>query len=66
VPVTRTGGFLVRSIFYSAPSQLIGQRLRVHLYDDHLEAFPGSTLVVTHPRTRRRGDGHRVHVINYH
>jgi len=66
VPVTRTGGFLVKSIFYSAPSQLIGQRLRVHLYDDRLEAFLGSTLVVTHPRARRRGDGHRVHVINYH
>jgi hypothetical protein len=66
VPVTRTGGFLVKSIFYSAPSQLIGQRLRVHLYDDRIEAFLGGTLVVSHPRARGRGDGHRVHVINYH
>lgn len=66
VPVTRTGGFLVRSIFYSAPSQLIGQRLRVHLYDDRIKAFLGGTLVVTHSRARGRGDGHRVHVINYH
>ena len=66
VPVTRTGGFLVKSIFYSAPSQLIGQRLRVHLYDDRIEAFLGGTLVVNHPRARGRGDGHRVHVINYH
>jgi hypothetical protein len=66
VPVTRTGGFLVKSIFYSAPSQLIGQRLRVHLYDDRIEAFLGGTLVVSHPRARGRVDGHRVHVINYH
>lgn len=66
VPVTRTGGFLVKSIFYSAPSQLIGQRLRVHLYDDRIEAFLGGTLVVSHPRARGRCDGHRVHVINYH
>ncbi len=66
VPVTRTSGFLVKSIFYSAPSQLIGQRLRVHLYDDRLEAFLGSSLVVSHTRARGRGDGHRVHVINYH
>jgi len=66
VPVTRTGGFLVKSIFYSAPSQLIGQRLRVHLYDDRIEAFLGGTLVVTHPRARGRDNGQRVHVINYH
>jgi Mu transposase-like protein len=65
-PVTRTGGFLIKSIFYSAPSQLIGQRLRVHVYDDRIEAFLGGTLVVSHPRARGRGDGHRVHVINYH
>ncbi|MBV0913766.1 IS21 family transposase [Rhodobacteraceae bacterium ASV31] len=67
VPVARTGGFLVKSIFYSTPSQLIGQRLRVHLYDDRLEeALLGSTLVVSHLRARGRVDGHRVHVINYH
>ncbi len=66
VPVTRMGGFLVKSIFYSAPSQLIGQRLRVHLYDDRIEAFLGGTLVVTHARARGRVDGHRVHVISYH
>jgi hypothetical protein len=65
-PVTRTGGFLIKSIFYSAPSQLIGQRLRVHLYDDRIEAFLGSTLVVSHSRARGRNDGHRVHVIDYH
>ena len=65
-PVTRTGGFLIKSIFYSAPSQLIGQRLRVHLYDDRIEAFLGGTLVVTHPRARGRNNGQRVHVINYH
>ena len=58
VPVTRTGGFLVKSVFYSAPSQLIGQRLRVHVYDDRIEAFPGATLVAHHPRahsSKRRG-----------
>ncbi len=66
VPVSRIGGFLVKSNFYSAPSQLIRQRLRVHLYDDRIEAFLGATVVVSHPRARGRGDGHRVHVINCH
>jgi len=45
-PVTRTGGFLIKSIFYSAPSQLIGQRLRVFTSTmTAFEAFSGR-----HPR----------------
>ena len=63
--VTRTGGFLVYRVFYSAPSQLIGKRLRVHVYDDRIEAFLGATHVVTHPRRRSRGDGTRLHRVNY-
>ena len=63
--VTKTGGFLVHQVFYSAPSQLIGQRLRVHVYDDRIEAFLGATHVVTHPRRRGREDGLRVHCVNY-
>lgn len=64
--VTRTGGFLVHSIFYSAPSRLIGKRLRVHVYDERIEAFLGATPVVSHPRRRGRDDGVRVHCVNYH
>lgn len=63
--VTKTGGFLVHTVFYSAPSQLIGKRLRVHVYDDRIEAFLGATQVVTHPRQRGRRDGARVHCVNY-
>jgi hypothetical protein len=63
--VTRTGGFLVHSVFYSAPPRLIGQRLRVHVYDDRIEAYLGSTPVLSHPRARARRDGRRVHVVNY-
>ena len=63
--VTKTGGFLVHQVFYSAPSQLIGKRLRVHVYDDRIEAFLGATRVVTHPRRRGRDDGVRVHCVNY-
>ena len=59
------GGFLVYRVFYSAPSQLIGKRLRVHVYDDRIEAFLGATHVVTHPRRRSRGDGTRLHRVNY-
>lgn len=63
--VTKTGGFLVHQVFYSAPSRLIGKRLRVHVHNDRIEAFLGATRVVTHPRLRGRGDGRRVHCVNY-
>ena len=66
VRVTRTGGFLVHGIFYSAPARLIGHRLRVHVRDDRVEAWLGGTHIVTHPRRRRAtGGGRRVHVVDY-
>ena len=43
VTVTRSGGFMLNRVFYTAPSRLIGHRLRVRLYDDRLECFLGST-----------------------
>ncbi|MCE3249640.1 MAG: putative integrase [Geminicoccaceae bacterium] len=56
---------MVHNIFYSAPSRLIGQRLRVHVYDDRIEAWLGTTHVVSHPRLRGRGDGVRLHRVDY-
>jgi hypothetical protein len=47
VQVTSIGGFMLRRVFYSVPSRLIGHRLNVHLYDDRLECFLGSTQLLT-------------------
>src|ERR1700719_4457083 len=47
VLVTSSGGFILRRVFYSVPSRLIGHRLNVHLYDDRLECFLGSTQLLT-------------------
>ncbi len=70
VTVTRSGGFLLRRVFYTVPSRLIGHRLRVRLYDDRLECLLGATLVVTLPRGRPpQGWANRsrtVHVVDYH
>lgn len=66
VTVTSSSGFTVRRVFYTVPSRLIGQRLRVHLYDDRLECFLGTTVVLTLPRGRPGGPTRRGHVINYH
>ena len=69
VTVSRNGGFLLRRVFYTVPSRLIGHRLRVRLYDDRLECLLGSTIVLTLPRGRPfqgRGSPHRtLHVVDY-
>jgi hypothetical protein len=52
VTVTSSGGFTLRRVFYTAPPRLIGHRLRVHLYDDRLDCFLGSTPMMTLRRGR--------------
>ena len=47
VTVTSTSGFVLRKVFYSVPSRLIGHRLRVRLYDDRLEVYLGGTHQLT-------------------
>ena len=47
VPVTSSGGFTLRKVFYTVPSRLIGHRLRVRLYDDRLDLFIGGTPLMT-------------------
>ena len=70
VLVTRNSGFLLRHVFYTVPSRLIGQRLRVRLYDDRLECLLGSTpvLTLTRGRVSYRGgvkSAATVHVVDY-
>jgi hypothetical protein len=65
VDVTSPSAFTLRKVFYSVPSQLIGHRLRVRLYDDRLECFQGSTSIVTLRRGRAQANGKHGHVIDY-
>ncbi len=53
-------------MFYSVPSRLIGQRLRVHLYDDRPRiVVRGSTPILTLRRGRPEPSGKRAHVVDY-
>jgi hypothetical protein len=63
--VTRSGGFLVRRVFYTVPSRLIGHRLRVRIYDDRLDCFLGGTLLLTLRRGRRPANGRSGYVVDY-
>jgi hypothetical protein len=67
VLVTSSGGFILRRVFYSVPSRLIGHRLNVHLYDDRLDCFLGSTQLLTLRRGRPpQGSSKHAHVVDYH
>lgn len=66
VTVSSTGGFVLRKVFYTVPSRLIGHRLRVRLFDDRLEVFVGGTHLMTLPRGRAHANGKHDQVVNYH
>ena len=65
VTVTSSSGFVLRKVFYSTPSRLIGHRLRVRLYDDRLEVYLGGTHQMTMPRGRADRCGKHDHVVDY-
>ncbi len=63
--VTSSSGFVLRKVFYTVPSRLIGFRLRVRLYDDRLECFVGQSPILTLRRGRGHGEGRHGHVVDY-
>ena len=65
VRVTSAGGFVLRRVFYSVPSRLVGHQLTVRLHDDRLAVFLGATPLMTLPRGRARPDGRNGHVVDY-
>ena len=65
VTVTSSSGFVLRKVFYSTPSRLIGHRLRVRLHDDRLDVYLGATLQMTLPRGRAHANGAHDHVVDY-
>jgi hypothetical protein len=65
VIVTSSGGFTLRRVFYTAPSRLIGHRLRVHLYDDRLECFLGATPMMTLRRGWPVSESKGGHIVDY-
>jgi len=62
--VTRCGTFTVRDILYSAPSRLIGHRLKVRVYSDRLECYLSGAMVLTLARGSR-GDSGRGRALDY-
>jgi len=65
VTVTSSSGFVLRKVFYSVHSRLIGHRLRVRLYDDRLDVYLGGTHQMTVPRGRASANGKHDHIVDY-
>jgi hypothetical protein len=65
VTVTSSGGFVLRRVFYTVPSRLIGHRLRVRIFDDRLDCFLGATMVASLRRGRPVSDHKGGHVVDY-
>jgi len=63
--VTRCSTFTVRGILYSAPSRLIGHRLKVRLYSDRLDCYLSGALVLTLARGARSPLTSRGRMIDY-
>jgi hypothetical protein len=62
--VTSSSTIRVRGVIYSVYSQLIGETLKIHLYDDRIECFAGCKKVITLNRVRKQHK--HCHRIDYH
>ncbi len=65
VVVTSSGGFLLKRVFYTVPSRLIGHRLCARLHDSSIELYMGERHQLTLPRRRNNGDK-TIYCVNYH
>jgi transposase InsO family protein len=65
VRVTSSSTITLRHELYSVPAQLIGERLRVHIYDDRLVLFHGGRERLRLVRVRPGPDGKRRRSIDY-
>ena len=63
--VTSSSAITVRKVFYTVPSQLIGEQLRVRIYDDRLECYLGERYLFPLPRGRRGAGNGLGYVIDY-
>ena len=55
VRVTTSSTINIKRVIYTVPSQLIGERLMVHLFDDHLDIYLGHQKILTLKRTYAHG-----------
>ena len=65
VTVTTNSTIETKRVLYSVPARLIGERLRLHIFDDRIDGYIGSQLTVTLPRVRVVDHNRRARCIDY-
>jgi hypothetical protein len=65
IRVTTSSTIDVKRVLYSVPARLVGESLRLHIYDDRIEAYVGSTLAHTLTRTYVLNYNQRARCIDY-
>jgi len=65
VTVTTNSTIETKRVLYSVPARLIGERLRLHIFDDRIDGYIGSQLAVTLPRVRVVDHNRRARCIDY-
>ncbi|MCP3879457.1 MAG: IS21 family transposase, partial [Sulfitobacter sp.] len=65
VPVTTSSTIEVKRVLYTVPSRLIGERLRLHIFDERIEGYIGSVRALTLPRVYAVSHERRARCIDY-
>ncbi|MCP4319859.1 MAG: IS21 family transposase [Hyphomicrobiales bacterium] len=65
VPVTTSSTIEVKRVLYTVPSRLIGERLRLHVFDERIEGYIGSAQAVSLPRVYAVSHERRARCIDY-
>lgn len=64
VRVSRTSTITLKRVVYTVPSRLVGSRLRVHLFDDHLDLYLSDVMTLSLNRVYAN-QGARARSVNY-
>jgi len=66
VKVVSTSTIQVKRVMYSVPSRLIGERLRVRIYEKHLALYLGNKKTLELSRSFAKDNNHRARQIDFH
>lgn len=65
VRVSTSSTIQVKRVLYTVPSRLIGESLRVHIYDNRLDIYLGASHTVTLPKKFASDHNHRARQVDY-